>query len=260
MENQITEKELEQLMEKLFTIDPKEHSFFRECLRKITKVDEGIRLLHSLNSNFDGKKLILKTERNLDDKGYFSDNESEICIKKLGIIDNFVSKNLSLKEKENYPKALLHELTHWEQWQNNASGGNAITEEDKFFTVLMAEADAQASGDIFEINQKETVSVVKWLFTPAQQIVKFMTNKLNPSRQFIFRTQKEIKKNHPDWHEEQIKKEVQKLFFKKTLTMEDSYWRKIYGDPQMVKSVTLDPENRPYPKKEFPDIKLFYKP
>ena len=259
MPDKMGEKELEQIMEKLFTIAPQDYRFFQRTLTEIAKIDEGANLLRSLSTNFEGKKFTLITTTDPKNRGYISDSDHEICIRKQDILNDFISQNLSLGETENYPKALFHEMTHWEQWQNEAGKENAITEEDKFFTTLMAEADAQASGDLFEVEQNKNTGFQFTSLFFAPKLLRFVKDKLlNPNKRFTDRTKKELKNNHPDWSEEKIKKETRKSFFKKILLNKEAYWRKVYEDPEIVESTSTNVKNQPYSQKEFPDIMKYY--
>ena len=259
MPDKMTEKELKQVVEKLFTIDPKDYRFFQKTLSEIAKIDDGARLLRSLSTNFEGEKFTLKTTTDPTNRGYISDIDHEICIRKQDILNDFISQNLSLGKIENYPKALFHEMTHWEQWQNEGAKENAITEEDKFFTTLMAEADAQASGDLFEVEQNENKGFHFSSLFFAPKLFRFVKDKLlNPNKRFTDRTKKELKENHPDWSEERVKKETQKKFFKKILLNKGAYWRDVYEDPKMVESASTNSENKPYSKKEFPELMKYY--
>lgn len=251
MVNLLTQKELDTLMVELFSVNPKDYSFFKKCLGELIKIDEGSQLLRSLSANFKGKKLTLKIQPDLKAKGHFSDDAFEVAIRKKNLLnlDTFFREG-----EENYPKALFHELTHCEQYQNKACGGNAITEEDKFFTVLMAEADAQVAGDLFEKQQRITSNLWKWLFMPMQQIFKLAKNRLDPQKRLLTEAERQLKKNHPDWSEEQIKKETKKEFFKKVITKKDLYWRPIYENPEMIKRAT----SGVYSKGDFPDVMRYY--
>lgn len=251
MANLLTQKELDQLMEKLFSINPKDYKFFKKCLRELIKIDEGSQLLRSLNANFNGRKLVLKVQRDLTDRGYFSDDSFEVGIRKKNVLYPFPDP---FSVVENYPKVLFHELIHCEQYQNKACGGNAITEEDKFFTLLMTEADAQVAGDLFEKKQKMASNLEKWLFLSGQQIFELVKDRLDPQKRLLRETERQLKKNHSDWPEEQIEKATKKEFFKKVITKKDLYWRAVYEDPEMIKEAT----SGVYPKKDFHKIMRYY--
>ena len=251
------QKNLEQLTEKLFNIGPKEYPFFKKCLRLIAETEEGSRLLHSLERNFDGRKYTLRTQKGLENIGGINDITHEVVIGKPSLLSiHFLEQVMDREIIHGYPKALFHELTHWEQWQNKAGGGNAIAEPDTLFTTIMAEADAQASGDLFKTEQRETFDF--GIFTFPFQIYKFIFAKLNPDKRFIARTKAELGKKHPDWSEEQIKKETKKLFFLKSVKDENADWRKVYENPKTIEQMAKSPEDAPYVKREFPEVMKYY--
>ena len=259
MSDRMSRKELDRLMEKIFSFKQKDISFFRKTLLELTKTEEGSRLLHSLSANFTGQKLTLKTHSKLDTYGYFSDDEFSIGV---GVsnpfLADFIPQLLIREAIQGYPKILFHELTHWEQYQNRADSSCAGTEEDKFFTMLKAEADAQASGDLFKMEQKSPVRFEDWLLYPGKQLLIIASNRFNPKKKTIRKIQQELRKNHSDWSEKEIKQESKKIFFKKLILKKDSHWRRFYEKPAMIKAVVSENKNRNRSQREFPDLMVYY--
>jgi len=267
MVEKVTTMELEQMMDRMFSINPEDVSFFKNALQEIAKTDLGSDLLRSLDTNFSGKKLALRTQR-MPDNGCFLGDESEIRIglprftlpnpmgRYFPPLPNmfFLLEKIEREVVHGYPKSLFHELTHWNQTLHNAFGNNAMTSEDKFFTVLMAEADAQAAGALFRLEQGRTGGVFERLSSSIGRILGFEAYK---QEQMILDTQTEVKRTHSDWSNEQIKKEIQKVFLKKVLTDNKAYWRRVYETPEMMEAATSD-DKHVCPKNGFPDLMKHY--
>ncbi|MBQ7412772.1 MAG: hypothetical protein IJV07_00650 [Alphaproteobacteria bacterium] len=247
--------ELKQLMEKMFSISRSDFAFFYKNLSELVKTDEGKRLINSLSAHFDGHKIELKTKRNLKELGYFSDDKSEICIGLPSLWPVDLSSQTLIREViHGYPKILLHELTHWEQFLHKATGGNIASKQDQFFTLLMAEADAQVSGNLFQAEQKSSIRLRSFIFNPIKQILKISFNRINPDQRIILNIRRDIQKEHPEWDQEHIDKEARKKFFRKSIMNKKAHWRRVYEDPKMVTSAT----SGPYLHREFPEVMAFY--
>ena len=267
MAEKVMPKELEQMMDRMFSVSPRDYAFFREQFGELIKTDEGSRLLRSLDKNFNGKKMNLITEAKPGSLGHCFDDESEIGIGLSSMLDYYVPSRFPLtiqrEVKHGYPKLLFHELTHLEQYQKQAGPENAITDQDRYFSAIMCEADAQVSGDLFQMKLKSSPHLDKGIFSPAWQMAKLAamiaTNiRLNSRRKFISKTRQELQKNNPEWPLDQIEKETIKTFFKKSLLDKNSGWRRYYDNPKNRKTLGILEDNPNYPKKEFPDLMQYY--
>ncbi|MDY6407563.1 MAG: DUF6782 family putative metallopeptidase [Pseudomonadota bacterium] len=247
MSVKMSRKDLKKLIEKLFSIERRDKSFFCNILFDIASTDLGTRLLCSLGMHFDGKKVALKTNSMLTARGYFSDEKSEIVIKKQ-------SADFLPHRQKNYSKILFHELTHWDQFLNQATGGHALLPQDKFFTVMVAEADAQSDGDLFEIEQRSSFSPKRILLHPVTEFFKLVTYTFDPSRRFVAKTKSELQKNHPDWSVSKVLSETRKTFFTRTLTDSNAQWHQFYKDPKIVEQAT----SGTYSKRKQCDLMKYY--
>ena len=267
MAEKLTPQELDQMMDRMFTIDPKDISFFRKQFGELIKTEEGSDLLRSLNANFSGRKMNLITEAKKGALGHCFDDESEIGIGVSSLLDYYLPHRLPLTiEREvthGYPKLLFHELTHWEQYQNQGAAENAATDQDRYFTAIMCEADAQVSGDLFKMKLEPSSFLDRGIFSPVWQAAKLAGMiaakiKLNAQKKFIERTQRELQKLHPEWSAEQVEKETRKAFFKKSILDKNSYWRWFYDNPENRKKLGILDDNPTFSKKEFPELMKYY--
>ncbi|MBR6411840.1 MAG: hypothetical protein IKS41_01605 [Alphaproteobacteria bacterium] len=267
MAEKLTPQELDQMMDRMFTIDPKDISFFRKQFAELIKTEEGSNLLRSLNSNFNGKKMNLVTYAKPGGFAHCFDDESEIGIGVSSLLDYYLPHKFPITiEREvthGYPKLLFHELTHWEQYQNQGASENAITDQDRYFTAIMCEADAQISGDLFKMKLEASSFLDKGIFNPAWQMAKLAgmiaTNiKLKSQKKFLAKTQRELQENHPEWTGEQIEKETRKAFFKKSILDRNSGWRRFYDNPENRKKLGILNDDPSFPKKEFPELMRYY--
>ena len=263
----MTQKELDILMGRVFSIRPQDTAFFRRTLSEIAKIDSGVHLLRSLNANFSGRKMNLITEAKKGALGHCFDDESEIGIGVSSLLDYYLPHRLPLTiEREvthGYPKLLFHELTHLEQYRNYGAAENAATDQDRYFTVIMGEADAQVSGDLFQMELKTSSYLDKGIFSPAWQVAKLVSKiamniKLASQKKFIAKTQRELQESHPEWPMERIEKETRKAFLKKSILDRNSGWRRFYDNPENRKKLRILNDDPNFPKKEFPELMKYY--
>ena len=108
MTEKVTPKELEQMMDRMFSISPKNASFFRKQFSELIKTDEGSHLLRSLDKNFNGKKMNLVTHAKPGGLGHCFDDEAEIGIGLSSMLDYYIPSRFPLtiqrEVKHGYPK------------------------------------------------------------------------------------------------------------------------------------------------------------
>ena len=228
MAEKITPKELEQMMDRMFSVNSEDCPFFRKYMNELSQTDEGSHLLRSLDKKFNGEKITLQFE-NADEmlggaKGNFLPKGPKIIIKKYS---KFKSDALT-------PGILFHELTHWKQYLNSATCEDTLTETDSCFTYWMQEADARVSTFFFV---KELSSQGNWW----QRYKNRSKNRIrlnaevhwhdhsNPEL-YVRQVQDFIKSRHTDWTDEQVQKETKKMMLISVLRERnvDSGWHRIY--------------------------------
>ena len=267
MPEPMTQKELNTLMEKLFSINPKDAPFFKKQFSEIAKTDSGTRLLRSLNEHFNGKRMNLVTHAKQGAFAHCFDDEYEIGVGVSGLLDYYLPSRFPLTIKREveygYPKLLFHELTHLEQYRNQGGAENAVTDQDRYFTTIMGEADAQVSGDLFKMQLTSSSYFDKGILNPAWQIAKLVgmivaNSKLNFQKKFLAKTRQQLQETHPEWHRDRIEQEVRKTFLKNSILDKSSSWRRFYDKPENRRALGILNDDSRFSKKEFPDLMRYY--
>jgi len=205
MSEKIAQKELDELMDKLFSIAPKNRDFFRKHFAIIATTNLGRNLLRSISADFNGEKISLNRKKQIirSFSGFFSSEVSNITII-TPIIPSFIGHT---------SEALFHELTHLRQFQKNATSHNVAIEQDAYFINLMEEADASVSTHLFKLEKN-----LKLNWSPSA------------SSDPILRGYGIAKSRNPNYSEQQLKREAIKYALERmfTKTRRTSKWRKLY--------------------------------
>ena len=241
MVEKVTTMELDRMMDRMFSVDPKDYSFFRKYMDELTQTDEGSHLLRSLDEKFNGKKIALRSQTYAEMKkkggsygGYFSANNSELV----------VVTGSKLENDSRIAAILYHELTHFDQHLNRGNSGRTITKSDAYFAAWMEEADARVSTFFFA---KEWASQgnlwQRHLHRKGLQSEIRLHDYAEPEL-YVRQAKDFLQGRHSDWSDDQVQKETKKMLLISILreTNLDSYWHRYY-DKEYTRDV--EPAGRP---------------